>query len=211
MRAMVCVSVRPHVLERAAAVGRLEDADARHRGAKQVGFAGADPDDVRIRRRDGDVADARGRLILEDRLPASRRRRRSSRRRSSRSRRRSGARAAVGNGDVGRATADVGRAEILPGQTAVGRRLLHRAIGVVGRARELGVCLGWGLRGQAQTGNRDERGRETRPEHTSDHAISSMVGGQTGQPRSTLQHSRPEVRPGSDPSQPAEPRAAADP
>ena len=59
----------PDVLPGLAAVGGLVDAVAGHDVAADVGLAGADVDDVGIGRRDGDGADGRGRLIVEDRLP----------------------------------------------------------------------------------------------------------------------------------------------
>ena len=51
------------------AVGRLVDAGAPRRAAHVVRFARADPDDVRVRRRDGDRADGAGAHRVEDRRP----------------------------------------------------------------------------------------------------------------------------------------------
>ena len=79
-----------HVLPGPSGVRRFVDADARHRRAEDVGFAGAHPHDVRVRRRHGDVADARGRHVLPDHLPRRRRRRLFSRCRWSRRPRRCG-------------------------------------------------------------------------------------------------------------------------
>src|SRR4029453_13712391 len=97
------------VRERAAAVGRFEDADAWHRRAEQVRLASPDPDDVGIRFRDRDVADAGARFVLEDRAP----RRAAVVRRPDPARREADVDAArrggIGDGDVGGAAGDVGR------------------------------------------------------------------------------------------------------
>ena len=66
---------------------RLVDAVARRDVAADVGLAGADVDDVRVGRGDGDRADRGDRLVVEDRLPGERRRRSTSRRRRRRWRR----------------------------------------------------------------------------------------------------------------------------
>ena len=58
-----------HVLELAAAVGRLVDAGAERRALTVVRLARADVDDVGIRRRQLDVADRRDRVLVEDRRP----------------------------------------------------------------------------------------------------------------------------------------------
>ena len=58
-----------HVLPCLPGIGRFVDADAGHRRAEDVGFTGADPHDVRVRRRHCDVADAGGRHVLPDHLP----------------------------------------------------------------------------------------------------------------------------------------------
>ena len=58
-----------HVLPGLAAVGGLVNAVAPGRTLAIVGFAGADPDDRRIGRRDGDVADGGDAFLVEDRLP----------------------------------------------------------------------------------------------------------------------------------------------
>ena len=52
--------------EGAAGVGGFVDADARHRRAKDVGLAGADPQHVGVRWCDGEIADAGGRVVIED-------------------------------------------------------------------------------------------------------------------------------------------------
>ena len=57
----------PDVLPGLAGVGGLVDAVADGDVAADVGLAGADVDDVRVRRGDGDGADGRGRLVVEDR------------------------------------------------------------------------------------------------------------------------------------------------
>ncbi len=59
----------PDVLPRFAGVGRFVDAVARLDVAANVRLAGADVDHVRVRRRDGEGADGRDRLVVEDRLP----------------------------------------------------------------------------------------------------------------------------------------------
>ena len=146
--------------ERPAAVGGLVDADARHGRAEEVRLAGADPHDVGVRRRDGDVADARRRLVLEDGLPrravvvglphAARRVRRVDAPRA----------VLLGDRDVGRAAADVGGAERLPRDAAIRRRLQHRAIGVVGRAQVFGVGLLALLCPRVRQGQRHDERRE---------------------------------------------------
>ena len=102
------------VREGPGAVGRLVDADAGHGRAEEVRLAGANPDDVGIRGRDRDVADARRGLVLEDGLPrravvvglphAARRIRGVDAPRA----------VFFRDGDVGRAPADVGGTERLP-------------------------------------------------------------------------------------------------
>ncbi len=59
------------VLEGPAAIGGLVDAVAKRRRLAIVRLSGADIDDVRIGGMDGDVADRRGRVLLEHRLPRS--------------------------------------------------------------------------------------------------------------------------------------------
>ena len=59
-----------HVAPRPAAVHRLVDAVAPRRALPVVGFAGAGPDDVRVRWRDGEIADRHHRVdAVEDRHP----------------------------------------------------------------------------------------------------------------------------------------------
>src|SRR5262249_1029301 len=55
----------PLVLPRFAAVGGAIDAVAIGDGVARIGFAGADPDDVPIGRRDGDGADGYGVFLVE--------------------------------------------------------------------------------------------------------------------------------------------------
>src|SRR4029453_8665595 len=55
--------------KRPRSVGGLVDAYAGHRRAEEIGFTGADPDDVRIRRYPRNVADTRRGLMLEHGLP----------------------------------------------------------------------------------------------------------------------------------------------
>ena len=57
--------VKAHVLPGLAAVGRLVHAVAVGHGVARVVLAGADPDDVAIRRRHADVADGHGRFMIE--------------------------------------------------------------------------------------------------------------------------------------------------
>ena len=59
----------PHEGPRRAAVGRFVDAVAPRRALAVVRLAGADPDDVRVGARDGDVADRRRAEVVEDRRP----------------------------------------------------------------------------------------------------------------------------------------------
>src|SRR5262249_42947549 len=59
----------PVVLPGPAGVGGLVDAVAGRDVAADVGLAGADVDHVRVRRGDGQGADGRDRLVVEDRLP----------------------------------------------------------------------------------------------------------------------------------------------
>src|SRR5690606_32209117 len=58
-----------HVLPRLTTVRGLVDAGARVRAAEDVRLARAHPQDVRIRRREREIADGRRRRLLEDRLP----------------------------------------------------------------------------------------------------------------------------------------------
>jgi hypothetical protein len=58
-----------HVGEGLAAVGRLVDPVAEAHRVARVLLAGADPDHVGVARRDRDIADRRGPLVLEDALP----------------------------------------------------------------------------------------------------------------------------------------------
>ena len=119
MRAIVWVSVEAGVAEGAAAVGRLEHADAGHRRAEQVRLAGAHLEDVGIGLRHRDVADARARLDAR-RSPARSRRDRPTAQTPLVAKRGVDAprRADVGDGDVGGAAGDVGRAEVLPRHSA---------------------------------------------------------------------------------------------
>src|SRR5207244_4737274 len=55
-----------HVLPGLAAVGRFVDAVAPGDAIAGVGLAGADPDDVGVRLRHGDAAEADARLMVED-------------------------------------------------------------------------------------------------------------------------------------------------
>ena len=58
--------LQPDVHELLAAVGGLVDAGAERRALAVVRLAGADVDDVRVRRRERDVADRRHRILVED-------------------------------------------------------------------------------------------------------------------------------------------------
>ncbi len=60
--------LQPDVRKRLSTVRRLINAVAKRRGLPIVGLAGADVDDVRVGRVDGDVADRRGAVMLEHRL-----------------------------------------------------------------------------------------------------------------------------------------------
>ena len=62
-----------HELPGGAAVDRFEEALARIRGARIGLLAGAEPDDLRVRRRDGDRADRRDFDRVGDDLPTGRR------------------------------------------------------------------------------------------------------------------------------------------
>jgi hypothetical protein len=141
---------QPHVLPRAARVGRFVDPDARHRRAEDVRLAGADPHDVGIARRHREVADARRRHLIEHRLP----RRAVVIRLPHAARRIRGIDAAltvpVGDRRIRRSAADIGRAQIGPAHRPVGRRLSHRRVGVIGLAEELGVGLDGRLRAERQ-------------------------------------------------------------
>src|SRR5689334_24327152 len=65
----VLALAQPHVRPGSAAVLGLVDAIAPGCAALIVVFTGADPKDLRITRRDGDVADRCGSLMIEDWLP----------------------------------------------------------------------------------------------------------------------------------------------
>ncbi len=67
--AIICVSSQAEMRPRLAGVGRLVDAVAGREVGPDDAAAGADVDDVRIGRRDGDRADRSGRLAIEERLP----------------------------------------------------------------------------------------------------------------------------------------------
>ena len=61
--------LQPDILEGLAGVGGLVDAGAERRALAVVGLAGADVEDVGIRLRQGEVADRRHRLLVEERRP----------------------------------------------------------------------------------------------------------------------------------------------
>ena len=170
MRAIVWRVLQPHVLERLPAVGRLVDAVAERRALAVVRFARADPDDVRVLLADGQVADRRRRVGLEDRRPrravvdgledAARGEAEVDDRR-----------VALDDGDVVDAAADVGGADRPEAEV-----LQQRIVGPVD-GRRLGRRRRRRLRERAKAERRDDREeerRETRVEASWFHEITFL-------------------------------------
>jgi len=119
-----------HVLERLRVVGGLVDTDACVGTAEDVGLAGAHPEDVGIRGRDGQRP-GRGRgLLVEDRLPCLAEVVRRPHATAAAAGIDSPRRPAVRDRDIREAAADVGHPDVGPVHGPVRRRRRHRLVGV---------------------------------------------------------------------------------
>ena len=129
-----------HVLPRLSGVDRFVHAGTRVRTAEDVGLAGAHPHDVRVRRRNRDIADGGRGALIEDRLPRGRLVLGLP---QAAGRRRGVDRVVLApgrdDGHVEGAAADVLRAEELPLEVLEGRRGLHGLVRVESFQSQRGI------------------------------------------------------------------------